>query len=326
MNEHYTFRTSPQQQTALIANGLLGIVRRRYGLMLGIILGVIVVSVGALRVLPSRYEASAILWLKPAFLVGQQDAALEAKLSERQQSIVQELRSTALAVRVVRSMQLHRAPEYEAALPDRPQGWQRFLARIIGAKAAATVSGFIAPQALNVDLSTEERESVRDLALATFFLKNFAVTVEGTERLRLTYRSDNPRFSYDVLQATLREFNESQVVSKAERLAQATTLLKQRIDFLRKRIDEPSRALLQADNVKLVELQNETDLVKPDAIISVPPTVPTRPLTPPLRLVFALSLFGGLVIALAVVAFLELRRWVRLADQNEHVRAHGHLS
>lgn len=326
MNEHYTFRTSPQQQTVLIANGLLGIARRRYALMISVVASVIVLSVLVLRIFPSKYEASAILWLKPAFSVGQEDASLAAKLIDRQQSIVQELRSTALALRVVRSMQLHQASEYEAALPDHPQGWQRLLGRIIGAKAALAVSGFITPQSRMIELSVEERENVRDLALANFFLKNFAVTVEGTERLRLTYRSDNPRFSYDVLQATLQEFSASQVVAKSERVAQSTTLLKQRIEFLRKRIDEPSRVLLQADNVKLVELQNEADLVKPDAIVSVPPAVPTHPLTPPLRLVFALSLFGGLFIALTVVAFLELRRWVRMADRNEDIQAHNHLT
>ncbi|MDB5572564.1 MAG: hypothetical protein JWN93_3747 [Hyphomicrobiales bacterium] len=289
---------------------LTTVLRRRARTLLIFPLVVLLLAFGVMRFVPFKYRATSVLWLRPQVAMMAADTAPPDanRLAERQQANLYELRSVPLATAVIQRLDLKNEPEFAARIAEGGGLSGRILA-LVGPTAAGWIKAVFAPEA-QVTLKPEEEEAIRRRALAEYLLSNLTASPEGTERVQVSYRASTPRLAYEVLNAVMEEHQRDKLEQKKERSRLALAALRQRIDFLRSRLDEQSRVLVQGETARLIELQNAAESMQADEVVTVPPLVPTQPTRPPMTLVLLLSVFVGLAFGLIAVVLLEARDYL----------------
>ncbi len=280
---------------------ILAVLRRRAAILIALPLIFLGLAVLAIRLMPLQYSATAVIWLRPQLGLTADGQPQPDRLSERQQASLYELRSLPLMLAVVDKLSLGNEPEFAERLKP-AEGLRKMLDGM-----ARALLGSAPP----VQLGAEEEQAIRKRQLARLALEQLQVAPEGSERIQLTYRAKRPRLAYDMALGIAEEHQDAKDAEKRARLEYAVSALKQRIAYLRTRLDEQSRLLVQADSARLIELERAMDSPHQEIVLSVPPVVPTEPSRPSLKLALPFAVFAGFMLAVLIVILLEIAYVVR---------------
>lgn len=283
----------------------MSVVRRRAKLLITLPLAFLLLSMLVLRLASNQYSATAVLWLKPEFTLTLDGQAQPDRLAQRQQAGIYELKSLPVFTALVSKLSLAQEPEFADQLKPR-QG----IARLLDVFAWLVVGSSPA-----VPLSAAEESAIQNRRLADLVRQRLQVAPEGTERIAITYSAKRPRLAYDIALGVAEEYLNLRAAERKDRLELIAYGLRQRIYFLRTRLDEQSRTLLLSDSARLAELERAIQAPQLDVLISVPPVVPTEPSRPSAKLIAALSVFTGFICAIFILMVLEfapiLRNWLQ---------------
>lgn len=281
------------------------VLRRRAGILIATPLIFLALAILAIRLMPLQYSATAVVWLRPQAGLTADGQPQPDRLAERQQASLYELRSLPVMMAVVDKLSLENEPEFADRLKSH-EGLRSF---------ADGVARALLGSAPRVQLKPEEEQAIRKRQLAELAREQLQVAPEGTERITLTYRAKRPRLAYDMALNVAEEHQNAKNAERKERIEYAVSALRQRIAYLRTRLDEQSRALVQADSARLIEMERAMESPQQEIVLSVPPVVPTEPSRPSLKLVTALALFAGFMVAALIVILIEVayvvRNWAR---------------
>jgi uncharacterized protein involved in exopolysaccharide biosynthesis len=284
---------------------VMSVLHRRLRLLVALPLVFLLLSLLALRLLPNHYSVTTVLWLKPEFALSADGQAQPDRLGQRQQAGVYELKSLPVFTALVTNLSLDKEPEFADQLKPR-QG----LARLLD-----LLSWFVVGSYPVVPLSAAEENTIKTRRIADLVRQKLHVAPEGTERIALTYTAKQPRLAYDIALGVAEEYLRTKSEERRDRLEFIVYGLRQRISFLRTRLDEQSRTLLLADSARLAELERAVQVTQHDVIISVPPVVPIEPSRPSAKLIATLALFAGFACAIFILMVLEigpaLRKWIK---------------
>lgn len=215
---------------------LLGALRRRMRLIVGVFLSLTFVALLVILQLTPRYTAASIVLIDTRETqVIDMDAVLSGLSADTAvvDSQVELIKSRTLAGRVVRKLNLATMPEFNASL------------------RAASLMSYVDPRpwfrdmlGSGEELSAEEKAERIHNEVVDVFLSNLSVSRKGlTYVIKISYTSESPRLAQKVANAVADLYIVEQLEAKYEATQKANLWLSERLTTLRTRLRHSERAV-----------------------------------------------------------------------------------
>ncbi|MDF1685803.1 MAG: polysaccharide biosynthesis tyrosine autokinase [Parvibaculaceae bacterium] len=215
---------------------LLGALRRRLRLILGVFLSLTVIAVIVIFQITPRYTAtSTVLIDTRTTQVVDMDAVLSGLSADTAvvDSQVELIKSRTLAGRVVRQLKLARVSEFNATL--------RAPSLLSYVDPRPWIRDFLKPTA---EFSAEEEEERIHNRVVDNFLSNLSVSRKGlTYIIRISYTSEDPRLAQKIANVIADLYIVEQLEAKYEATRKANLWLSERLATLRSRLRDSERAV-----------------------------------------------------------------------------------
>ncbi len=237
---------------------ILGMLRRRVWVILGLALLGTAIAFAVTRILPNQYESVATIQIDPRKkTVIHLDAVLPDIAGDTPsiESQVELLRSKAIAQRVIEVLDLRNDPEF--SLPSMPERiWRRIRpSTLLGfaKKAAEPVVQVLAPQAPSSFMGPESLGTLkpeRDEVAAAFAARLKAQRVRNTLIVEVRFTSEDPIKSARITQTIAEVYIRDQIDMKVRATGLVAELLEQKLGGLRQKVSDSERkiAAFKADN------------------------------------------------------------------------------
>ena len=215
---------------------LIGALRRRMRLILGVFLSLMLISFLVIFQLTPRYTASSTVLINTRETqVIDMEAVLSGLSADSAviDSQVELIKSRTLAGRVVDQFQLTRVPEFNASL--------RAPSLLSYIDPRPWLHEFLSP---GEELSAEEKNERMRNQVVDVFLSNLSVSRKGlTYVIKISYTSERPRLAQKIANAVADLYIVEQLEAKYEATKKANLWLSDRLTTLRARLRDSERAV-----------------------------------------------------------------------------------